>query len=96
MKNIALPSDSATSVALLKYLVKTNNLNPEFIEMGPDLNGMLEKCDGCLLIGDRALESAREFPGLVKLDLGAEWKRVSGHPMVFGVFAAERIPMFHW
>ena len=90
MKNIALPSDSATSVALLKYLVKTNNLNPEFIEMGPDLNGMLEKCDGCLLIGDRALESAREFPGLVKLDLGAEWKRVSGHPMVFGVFAARK------
>ena len=35
MKTIALPSDSATSVTLLKYLVKTNNLNPEFIEMGP-------------------------------------------------------------
>lgn len=90
MKTIALPSDSATSVTLLKYLVKTNNLNPEFIEMGPDLDGMLEKCDGCLLIGDRALESARKSPDLVKLDLGAEWKRVSGHPMVFGVFAARK------
>ena len=90
MKSIALPSDSATSVTLLKYLLNRNKLNPNFIEMGPDLNGMLEQCDGCLLIGDRALESARDFPDLVKLDLGSEWKEVSGHPMVFGVFAARR------
>ena len=48
------------------------------------------QCDGCLLIGDRALESAREYPELVELDLGLEWKKVSGHPMVFGVFAARR------
>ena len=50
--------------------------------MGPDLHGMLDRCDGALLIGDRALESAREYPDLVELDLGLEkWKRVSGHPM---------------
>ena len=90
MKSIALPSDSATSVALLKYLLTRNQMSPDFIEMGPDLKGMLEKCDGCLLIGDRALESARDYPNLVKLDLGAEWKKVSGHPMVFGVFAARK------
>ena len=58
--------------------------------MGPDLNGMLAKCDGCLLIGDRALEAARDHPELIKFDLGKEWKEVSGHPMVFGVFAARK------
>jgi chorismate dehydratase len=88
MRTIALPSDSATSVTLLRYLVGIRNLSPKFIEMGPDLNGMLEECDGCLLIGDRALEGASDYPELVQMDLGAEWRKVSGHPMVFGVFAA--------
>ena len=90
MKSIALPSDSATSVALLRHLIKLRGLNPEFIEMGPDLDGMLSKCDGCLLIGDRALEESTDNPDLVKMDLGSEWRRVSGHPMVFGVFAARK------
>ena len=90
MKSIALPSDSATSVTLLRYLVAKRGLSPKYIEMGPDLHDMLSECDGCLLIGDRALESAREFPELVKIDLGLEWKNVSGHPMVFGVFAARK------
>tara|TARA_B100001758_G_C18347870_1_gene578084 strand:+ start:470 stop:1258 length:789 start_codon:yes stop_codon:yes gene_type:complete len=90
MKSIALPSDSATSVTLLKFLIKHRELNPNYIEMGPDLSGMLAECDGCLLIGDRALEAARDYPELIKLDLGKEWKEVSGHPMVFGVFAARK------
>ena len=90
METIALPSDSATSVTLLRYLISKRGLSPKYVEMGPDLHGMLNSCDGCLLIGDRALESAREYPELVELDLGLEWKKVSGHPMVFGVFAARR------
>ena len=90
MNSIALPSDSASSVALLKHLVSKRGLNPAYVEMGPDLDGMLSSCDGCLLIGDRALEGARAHPELVKMDLGSEWLNVTGHPMVFGVFAARR------
>ena len=90
MDKIATPSDSATSVTLLKYLISKRGLNPEYVEMGPDLDGMLKECNGCLLIGDRALESARSNPDLVKMDLGLEWRNVSGHPMVFGVFAARK------
>ena len=90
MKTVALPTDSATSVTLLKYLFKLNKYSPEFVEMGPDLESMLDNCDGCLLIGDRALEAARSEPSLVKMDLGAEWKNASGFPMVFGVFAARK------
>jgi chorismate dehydratase len=51
---------------------------------------MLERCDGALLIGDRALAAAAEHPELVCLDLGGEWTRVTGFPMVFGVFACRR------
>ena len=56
--------------------------------MGPDLSHMLDICDAALLIGDRALDEANRFPELVKLDLGSEWKRITGLPMVFAVFAA--------
>lgn len=90
MKTIALPSDSASSVALLRHLVSEKNLQPDYVEMGPDLFGMLDSCDGCLLIGDRALEGARANPELVIMDLGSEWLQVTGNPMVFGVFAARR------
>ena len=90
MKTIALPSDSATSVALLKYLLKLEKHDPNYVEMGPDLESMLAKCDGCLLIGDRALEAANTNPELVRMDLGKEWKNSTNSPMVFGVFAARR------
>lgn len=88
MESIALPSDSATSVALLKHLLKIKGLNPTFTDMGPDFDLMLDSCDGALLIGDRALESAKQHPTMVQLDLGQAWLEKSGKPMVFGVFAA--------
>ena len=90
IKTIALPTDSTTSVTLLKHLMKSKEFTPEYHEMGPDLQTMLNTCDACLLIGDRSLEAATENPSLVKMDLGAEWKNLTGHPMVFGVFATRR------
>ena len=88
MRDIALPSDSSTSQSLLKWLLEENNLDPKLMEMGPDIETMLSDCDGALLIGDRALSAASRDPGLVQLDLGAEWTNLTGFPMVFGVFAA--------
>ena len=94
MRDIALPSDSSTSRALLQWFLKLKNLDPKFHEMGPDLTAMLEKSDGALLIGDRALIAAKDNPDLVKLDLGAEWTKITGFPMVFGVFAARKDSSF--
>ena len=65
-------------------------MDPRCIDLGPDLKSMLQQCDGALLIGDRALRAASEYPSLVQLDLGAEWTRTTGLPMVFGIFAAHR------
>lgn len=90
MRDIALPSDSSTSVALLKWIISKRNLDPKFLDLGPDINMMLSKCDGALLIGDRALVAARENPELIRLDLGAEWTKITNLPMVFGVFAARK------
>ena len=90
MKSIALPTDSQTSVALLKYILNQEGLEPETILMGPDLDSMLEACDGALLIGDRALEGAKASPENVQMDLGQAWLHRTSKPMVFGVFAARR------
>ena len=90
MRDIAFPSDSSTSVKLMKHILELRNLNPRPISMGPDLETMLDRCDGALLIGDRALKSATEYPSKVVMDLGAEWFNQTNHPMVFGVFAARR------
>ena len=90
MRSVALPSDSASSVALLKYILKTNGLSPEFKTMAPEIEPMLNDCDGALLIGDRALEYARKYPDKVIIDLGQAWLEDTGKPMVFGVFAARK------
>tara|TARA_B110000305_G_scaffold86264_1_gene97152 strand:- start:5199 stop:5978 length:780 start_codon:yes stop_codon:yes gene_type:complete len=90
MKSIALPTDSATSVQLLKYLLGKRHLAPHLKLMGPDLGSMLAKCDGALLIGDRALEEAKKNPASVQLDLGTDWLQFTQKPMVFGVFAARK------
>ena len=90
MRDIALPTDSSSSVALLKYLFKVRGIDPRPVEMGPDLDTMLERCDGALLIGDRALDRAKLNPELVRLDLGQAWLDLTGQPMVFGVFAARK------
>ncbi len=90
MRDIALPTDSSTSKVLLSWIVRNRGLDPKFVESGPDINSMLEKCDGALLIGDRAILASLSNPDLVRMDLGAEWTRITGLPMVFGVFVARR------
>ena len=90
MRDIALPTDSSSSVALLKYLFRERGIDPRPVEMGPDLDSMLERCDGALLIGDRALDRAKSNPELVRLDRGQAGLDLTGKPMVFGVFAARK------
>lgn len=90
MEHIALPSDSSSSVALMKFILKHKNLNPILTVMGPDIDKMLESSDGALIIGDRALDASKIHPEKVRLDLGMEWQRITGKPMVFGVFATRK------
>ena len=90
MRDIALPTDSATSRKLCMWVLEQMGLNPRPVDMGPDLAQMLERCDGALLIGDRALDEAARHPELVRMDLGQAWLELTGFPMVFAVFAAHR------
>tara|TARA_Y100000768_G_scaffold15669_1_gene10920 strand:+ start:404 stop:1201 length:798 start_codon:yes stop_codon:yes gene_type:complete len=90
MRDIALPSDSSTSNMLMRWILKQRGLDPKYVKMGPDMDSMLDECDGALIIGDRAISAAINNPDLVRMDLGREWVEITGLPMVFGVFAARK------
>jgi chorismate dehydratase len=90
MRDIALPTDSSTSRKLMMWVLEQMGINPRPVDMGPDLEQMLTRCDGALLIGDRAMDEAARHPELVKIDLGQAWYELTGYPMVFGVFAAHK------
>ena len=90
MRDIAVPTDSSTSKMLLSWILRKHGLDPKLIEMGPDIDSMLKECDGALIIGDRAILASISHKSSVLLDLSEEWKKITGLPMVFGVFAARR------
>jgi chorismate dehydratase len=55
-RNIALDSSSRSTQALTKILCGRRwKIAPEFFEMPPDINAMLQRADAALLIGDPAL-----------------------------------------
>jgi len=86
---VVLDPASRTSVALLRVLLeRRHGLTPRYetaASPGPDPRAYPDAI--VLVIGDRAMERRRAFPGGV-LDLGAEWKAWTGLPFVFARWTA--------
>jgi chorismate dehydratase len=87
---VALTEKSATSICLLKVLCREWGITPESAPRRGPLSEVLEDFDALLLIGDEALHLLRVEAYPYHFDLGAEWKRVTGLPMVYAVCAARR------
>lgn len=87
---VALTEQSATSVCLVKILCREWGLVPEFVPRRGPLSEVMATSDGLVLIGDEALHVLRTRVYPNNYDLGEEWRRVSGLPMVFAVCAARR------
>ncbi len=90
VESIALTPKSATSVALLKTILRLRyERDVVFGELLQPLEAALRDVDGVLLIGDEALD-AHVFPleGTVRYDLGDLWREWTGLPMVYAVWAA--------
>jgi chorismate dehydratase len=88
IRTIAVDTSSRTSNGLLRVLCyETFGIDAEFVPMAPDLEGMLERCDAALLIGDAALFVDHESRGLTKVDLGEHWTRLTGLPFVWAFWA---------
>lgn len=86
LNTIALDTSSRTSVALLKILLREKyQLSPDFIEMSPDLDLMLEQADAALIIGDKALNYQVNHKNYI--DLGEEWHDMTGLPFVYAFWA---------
>lgn len=89
IRTLATDASSRTSVALTRIILsKKYGVEPQLFSERPHLGSMLEHCAAALIIGDAALAlDTGDLPFHV-LDLGTEWTRMTGLPMVFAVWAA--------
>lgn len=90
IRTLAVDSGSRSSVALARILLaECHGCQPKFIPMAPRMDEMLAVCDAALIIGDPALQIEPGQLPWQTLDLGAEWLRFCGLPMVFAVWAGK-------
>lgn len=90
-QDVCVTRESATSRLLLRILLeKRFGIHVQRVDGDADLEDIGSKHAGVLLIGDSALRGALAYPNLGRLDLGEEWTRWTGTPMVFAVWAARR------
>lgn len=90
MGSVAVTTDSATSVALLRILVGPD---VSFRPLSGSVWEELESVDGVLLIADRALAEMRSPSAPYATDLGERWKTLTGLPMVFAVWVVRHDAM---
>ncbi len=89
IRTLALDHSSRSSVMLTRIILSEQyKVSPETLTLAPDLAAMLGRADAALIIGDPALRIDPASTGLHVLDLGEEWFRLSGLPMVFAIWAA--------
>jgi predicted solute-binding protein len=89
IRTLAADTSSRTSVQLARVILAHRyDTEPVLLPHAPQLVPMLAKADAALIIGDPALAIEPATLGWRWLDLGDEWKRMTGLPMVFAVWAA--------
>ena len=87
VQRLALDVSSKTSVALTRILcAKHWGIAPLFVPAEPDLEAMLARADAALVIGDPAFAIDPDARGVSKIDLGAEWKAMTGLPFVYAMW----------
>jgi chorismate dehydratase len=90
VRKLATDSGSRTSVMLSRIILAEKfGAQPSLISRPPDLASMLGIADAALLIGDAALQVDPATLPFETLDLGEEWTRLTGLPMVFAVWAGQ-------
>lgn len=92
IRTLALDASSMTSNRLAQIILaeayEVSDL--QLITRPPNLEGMLAEADACVLIGDIGMTS--DGSDLQVLDLGEEWKRLTGKPFVWAAWiGGERV-----
>jgi chorismate dehydratase len=88
VETVALDNSSRTSAALVRVLLQKFYSRPLIAALAdPQPQKMLQQADAALLIGDPALTF--DDSALMVYDLAAEWKKFTGLPFVFAVWAGQ-------
>jgi chorismate dehydratase len=88
IRTVAMDESSRTSVALVTIILnKFYGLSVSSAPARPDARAMLQQADAALLIGDPAL--AFKDPAVRAYDLSVEWRKFTGLPFVFAVWAGK-------
>jgi predicted solute-binding protein len=94
VRTVAMDAGSRSSVMLTRIILQQKyGVEPEWHSQPADMMAMLVNSDACLIIGDPALRlnpEALRNEGFEVADLGDEWIRLTGLPMVFAVWAGRR------
>jgi len=86
IRRLALDQSSRTSAALVKILLKRKfGALPDFTDCAPDARLDAVDADAMLLIGDPAM-TCRSADAVAVLDLGDEWKNLTGLPFVYAMW----------
>lgn len=85
IRRLALDASSMTSNRLAQIvLAEAYGVRPSLTTCLPDLSKMLSDADACVLIGDIGMSA--DGSGLTVLDLGQEWKELTGLPFVWAAW----------
>jgi len=88
VRRIGLDTSSRTSAGLTRVLCREAwGIDPVFEPAPPDAAARVDGYDAALLIGDPALFLDHEAAGLTRIDLGAEWTRLTALPFVWAFWA---------
>jgi predicted solute-binding protein len=92
VRTLAADASSRTSVQLARIiLAERYGVSPQITEHEPRLEAMLTMAHAALVIGDPALRLQPQQLGFEWLDLGDEWKKLTGLPMVFAAWAGKHL-----
>ena len=86
---IAVTGESATSINLLRVLLREFYQLEQVVDQVPDvtIETLIKQKKPALLIGDRALKMAQNLPDGIKVfDLGELWMQHTGLPFVFALW----------
>ena len=91
IKTLATDTGSRTSVMLARIiLAEKYGVSPKLISRRAELAPMLGEADAALVIGDPALHLDPATLPFETLDLGSEWTRLTGLPMIFALWAGRK------
>ncbi len=86
---IAVTEQTLTSLNLLKIILSERGLKSRVVLVKESkASELLKHCTHALVIGDEAIKARMSYH--VVMDLGEEWRKLTGYPMVFGISASPK------